>query len=243
MHAHAQRSFLCEVEVPYGLEAIACDEIERRLGARVDTPYAVLQSAMDGRIRFLYTGDLMALLTLGTVQTASIVLQFAGPRPRALLGDAAIRAMLQLIGAIRGLWPRAAFATLRLGTAGAESAVMTRLRRTLAAASGLTETTGSGDLEIRVRRSTAEISGWDVLIRVSPRPLATRAWRVCNMPGALNAATARAMVLVTQPRPNDVFLNLGCGSGTLLIERLQCAPAGLLAAIPARGHSLARGGT
>src|SRR6185437_1157979 len=108
MHAHAQRSFLCEVEVPYGLEAIACDEIERRLGARVDTPYAVLQSAMDGRIRFLYTGDLMALLTLGTVQTASIVLQFAGPRPRALLGDAAIRAMLQLIGDIRGLWPRVA---------------------------------------------------------------------------------------------------------------------------------------
>jgi 23S rRNA G2445 N2-methylase RlmL len=40
------------------------------------------------------------------------------------------------------------------------------------------------------------------------------------MEGALNAATAHAMILLTRPQPGDVFVNLGCGSGTLLIERL-----------------------
>jgi len=226
MRARTQRTFLCEVGVPGGLEAIACHEIERRLGARVDMHYAALQSTMDGQIRFLYSGDLAALLELGTVQTAYVVCQFAVSRPRALLGDAALREMLELVGYVRGLWPRAAFTTLRLDAAGAESAVMTRLRRTLAEGSGLQETTTGGDLEVRVRRSAPETVGWDVLVRLGPRPLATRAWRVCNLPGALNAAAAHAMVLMTQPHPNDVFLNLGCGSGTLLIERLECAPAG-----------------
>jgi 23S rRNA G2445 N2-methylase RlmL len=60
-----------------------------------------------------------------------------------------------------------------------------------------------------------------VVIRLTPRPLVTRSWRVCNLEGALNAATAHAMIALTQPRPDDVFANLGCGSGTLLIERLE----------------------
>ena len=37
---------------------------------------------------------------------------------------------------------------------------------------------------------------------------------------ALNAAVAYAMNVLTQPKPDDVYLNMGCGSGTLLIERV-----------------------
>ncbi|PZS02444.1 MAG: hypothetical protein DLM69_04080, partial [Candidatus Chloroheliales bacterium] len=69
--------------------------------------------------------------------------------------------------------------------------------------------------------------GWEVLTRISPRPLVTRAWRVSNMPGALNATVAYAMVKLTKPRPDDVFLNLACGSGSLLIERLATVRARL----------------
>jgi tRNA (guanine6-N2)-methyltransferase len=68
---------------------------------------------------------------------------------------------------------------------------------------------------------------WEVLTRISPRPLVTRAWRVSNMPGALNATVAYAMVKLTRPGPDDMFLNLACGSGGLLIERLATVRARL----------------
>jgi 23S rRNA G2445 N2-methylase RlmL len=45
------------------------------------------------------------------------------------------------------------------------------------------------------------------------------------MPGALNASVAHAMTLLTQPSADDVVLNIGCGSASLLIERLAAAPA------------------
>ncbi len=41
------------------------------------------------------------------------------------------------------------------------------------------------------------------------------------MKGALNATVAAAMVAMTQPSSRDHFLNMMCGSGTLLIERAQ----------------------
>lgn len=63
------------------------------------------------------------------------------------------------------------------------------------------------------------LNSWEVLTRLTPRPLATRVWRVCNYEGALNATVARAMSLLTQPKPSDVILNVLCGSGSLLIER------------------------
>ncbi|MBU6361323.1 MAG: methyltransferase domain-containing protein [Chloroflexi bacterium] len=72
---------------------------------------------------------------------------------------------------------------------------------------------------LNAQRSTLNFPAWEVLTRLTPRPLATRAWRVCNYEGALNATVAQAMALLTQPKPSDVILNLLCGSGSLLIER------------------------
>ena len=60
-------------------------------------------------------------------------------------------------------------------------------------------------------------------MRLTPRPLATRAWRVCNLPGAINATVARGMAelllahLPVGMTPQPV-LNVGCGSATLMIE-------------------------
>ena len=62
-------------------------------------------------------------------------------------------------------------------------------------------------------------------MRLSPRPLATRDWRVCNMAGALDAAVAHAMLTLIPSNHADIYLNLGCGSGTLMIERLARGPA------------------
>ncbi len=56
-------------------------------------------------------------------------------------------------------------------------------------------------------------------------PAGQRAWRVCNRPSAPNATLAHAMVRLSEPQPSDTILNLACGSGTLLAERLALAPA------------------
>jgi 23S rRNA G2445 N2-methylase RlmL len=58
------------------------------------------------------------------------------------------------------------------------------------------------------------------------------------MEGALNAATAHAMILLTRPQPDDTFVNLGCGSGTLLIERLSWGKSALTLGIDRDGDNL-----
>lgn len=176
--------------------------------------------------QFFWSGEPKRLLELTTVQAVYRLHHLLIPRPRALLGDAHFRMLIGLIETIRSQYPQPeAFATLELSAAGGETVVMERLKREIAQATGLTVADEKGDLLLRLRRPAAGGEGWEVLMRLSPRPLAVRAWRACNWPGALNATIARVMVQMSQPSVNDIFLNLACGSGTLLIERQLAAPA------------------
>ena len=214
----------CEVDVVEGLEELARKEITIVLNTRVELRRAPQDGERPGIIGFTYTGGLRALLRLKTVQGVFTVHRFAVPRPRGLLGDEHMRRLLGLIETVRAVHPPDAFRSLHISAAGAESSVMQRLRDLLAERTGLRPDAEEGDLVLRLRR-VASGPGWEVLLRISPRPLATRPWRVCNMEGALNATVAHAMILMTDPDPHDVILNLACGSGTLLIERLGYAPA------------------
>jgi tRNA (guanine6-N2)-methyltransferase len=171
-----------------------------------------------------YTGELRDLLGLRSAQSVYLVRGFPVPRPKALLGDEHFRAILALIERVRRLHPPGAFATLFISAAGSDSAVLTRLKAEIASATGLSVGAEDGDLMLRLRRA-GDDAGWELLLRLSPRPLATRAWRVCNREGALNGAVAHAMARLTAPGPDDRFLNIGCGSGSLLIERLLLGPA------------------
>ena len=206
-----------------GLEAIARDEIQARLRslARFRKP----ASSRAGVLAFDYIGELSRVLHLKTVASVFLVRHFAVPRPRALLGDEHFRALLAQIATVRRLVPVERYQTLAVSAAGADSPVMTRLIEELARQTGLAVASDEGDLLVRLRRAHYQEVGWDVLVRLTPRPLATRAWRVCNYEGALNATVAHAMALLSRPRRDDAFLNLACGSGTLLIERLACGPA------------------
>jgi tRNA (guanine6-N2)-methyltransferase len=156
-------------------------------------------------------GDLATALALRTVVAAYQVLAFDLPRPRALLGEEHVRriaAAMRVEGA----------SSFRLSAAGRQSTVFQRLGMELAARTGLAYRPEDGDVLVRVRPS------WEVLVRLTPRPLATRAWRQRDFPGALNATIAAAMLRLAAPRPAERFLNLMCGSGTLLAE---CPPAAL----------------
>ena len=217
--AREMRSY--EVEVIPGLEAIAVDELRRRLGRAV----TIEPGYREGLIPIGYSGDPVDLLDLRTVLAVYTRHYFAVPRPKALLGQSAFDTLLRLIAEVRALHPRNAFDTLRISAAGQESSVMLRLRDELARATGLADTAEEGDLLLRLRRTVDGSEGWEALLRISPRPLSVRDWRVCNLPGALNASVAHAMALLTRPHPDDAVLNLVCGSGSLLIERLAAAQA------------------
>lgn len=208
-----------EVIVTEGLEPIAREEL-RLLGASAHLD----RRELPGLITLEYAGDLRALLRLRVAQSVYIVRSFAVPRPKALLGDEHFRTMVAMVEQVRRLHPPNSFHSLFLSAAGAESSVLSRLKTDLAARVGLVVGHEDGDLLLRLRR-VASGDGWELCMRLSPRPLATRAWRICNLEGALNGPVAHAMALLTRPDPADRFLNLGCGSGSLLIERLSVTPA------------------
>lgn len=79
---------------------------------------------------------------------------------------------------------------------------------------------------------------WEALVRLSPKPLSARAWRVCNLPGALHATVASAIARLAGPRPDERVLNLACGSATLLIERLALGPAAVAVGLDVAPSSL-----
>ena len=179
-----------------------------------------------GLLRFDYDGPWPALLRLRTVIAVHVVLADGLPRPTALLDDGAFRRITAAVGHIRSLHPAGAFRTFRLSAAGAESSAFQRFGERLAPVTGLRPADDAGDLLLRFRRG--QDRQFELSARVSPRPLAARSWRVCNLPGALNAAVASAMASLTHPKPVDVYLNLACGSGTLLVERALLGPAARL---------------
>jgi 16S rRNA G966 N2-methylase RsmD len=210
---------LIELVIPAGLEALARAEV-----LRLGTDVHLFPEQPAGLLRLHYYGDLRRLITLRLPTSAAIVQRFAVPRPKALLGDAHFRTICAQITQVLHLHPVRSFQTLYLSAAGSDSTVLTRLKHELAQQTQLTLGADDGDLLLRLRRAPAD-AGWDLLIRLTPRPLATRTWRVCNLEGALNGPVAHAMALLSQPSPNDLLLNLACGSGSLLIERLLLGKA------------------
>lgn len=203
------RSVHCEAEVTEGLEFVTEAELREVGASEIDV--------RQGEVAFRFKGDLSRLLALKTVQSVSLVRAFPVPRPRALLSNEYVPQLLEQIETVRRLSPRGAFKSFYVAAAGSDSAVMQRIKTLVAEKAGLSVADDKGDLWLRIRPGRA--GGWETLVRLTPRPLVTRAWRTCNLEGALNAATAAAMIRLTRPQPDDVFLNLGCGSGTLLIER------------------------
>jgi 23S rRNA G2445 N2-methylase RlmL len=220
MKQHRFQPEYYEADVLEGLEDFALDELTERFGqmmTSVDVP-------RPGTIAFVFDGDTGALLALRSVVAVYRVLTFAVTRPKALLGHEHFTRLVHAIRDVRTVDQAHRFETLRLSAAGEASSVLMRLKHELSSASGLQATNDEADLLLRLRRSTNG-DGWDVLLRLSARPLATRDWRVCNLPGSMNASLAHAMMRLTEPAPSDRVLNLMCGSGTLLVERLALAPA------------------
>jgi tRNA (guanine6-N2)-methyltransferase len=207
-----------ELETLVGLETFAVDEVSQRLSATL-RPLRGGGAARPGRLAFALrtrTPALRSLHALRSVVATHVVESFDVPRPRALLGQAHFSRIVDLVASIVSAHPRGTFETLRVSAAGAESSVLTRFKNELSEAFGLSVTNVGGDLLVALRHGV----GWEVLVRTSPRPLSAREWRVCDFPGALNATAAHAMARLSRPVADETFVNVACGSGTLLVERL-----------------------
>ena len=213
--------YLCEAEVVTGLKDIAASELRSRFREDV----RLLDKQKLEELPFHYDGDLAALDSLSKTLAVYLVQHYPIPRPQALLGHQHFTRLTRLISTVRSMHPAGTFKTFRISAAGAQSSVFQRIKDDIAEATSMTYDDDEADLLLRVRKADLHRDGWEVLLRLTPRPLSARAWRVCNMEGALNATIAAAMIEMTDPRPDDRVFNLMCGSGTLLIERLLRAPA------------------
>jgi hypothetical protein len=153
-----------ECEVLPGLEPFVEDELRRGFGGRV----RLAPERGRGAVRLTYSGTLTGLLGLRTPVAAYLVAGFAGRRPSALLGDERLFAHVETV---RGLHPAGAFRSFRLSVPGPQSSAVRRLVEELAGRTGLAYDPDDGELLLRIRRAPA---GWELLTRLSPRPLATR---------------------------------------------------------------------
>jgi len=225
MQRHTSSPVFYEVEMAPGLEQVAFQGLRQQLGAAIHLVQPLESSVNSGCLRFSYQGDMQRLRQADTLFNAYLVLSYDIPRPKTLLAQQHFARLLGAIQQIMALSPQARYHTFGISAAGANSPVLQALREQLAAQLKLPFAAEEVDLLLRLRPARLQAAGWEVLIRLTPRPLSVRAWRVAEMKGALNAAVARSMVLLTQPQPTDKYLNLTCGSGTLLVERLLAAPA------------------
>lgn len=212
------------VEVTFlpGLGEVVADEVAELLAPqRPARPVP----GRDDALRFAHDGSLRDVLGLRTAAAAFVVRHFDVPRPRSLTsGDHLARIVDAMYASLRV----AGSSSFRFEAAGADSTAFARLAALLHDATGLAYEPQDGELVVRVVRPPADGDtdpGWDVLVRVGPRPLSARRWREVDLPGAANATIAAATARLAGVRPTDRVLNLMCGSGTLLVERLLAGPA------------------
>ncbi|PWD50966.1 N-6 DNA methylase [Serinibacter arcticus] len=168
--------------------------------------------------------SLRALADLRTAVAAWIVLDSPAPRPTGLTATEVLRAFATTLELLARQRPRVRFTALRFEAAGSHTPQMQRVAAELAEVAGLPVDPDDGDLVVRARRARSG-AGWELLVRTTARPLATRAWRTERYPGALNATIAAAVLgELARATPDGAdagrLVDLMCGSGTLVVERL-----------------------
>jgi len=84
-----------------------------------------------------------------------------------------------------------------------------------------------GDHSWRPADDDADVEVWATMIgnelmlamRLSDDRMRQREYKIAHLPGSLRPSVAAAMVWLSEPRDDDVFLDPMCGVGTVLIER------------------------
>lgn len=225
-----------EAEVIPGIEAIAMNELRTVCASQI----SAIRQTRAGFLRFRFSGSPGMLSALRSLVAVYQIHCFAVPRPKALLGHEHFTRMTQILRAAKGRFCTAP-ETMGIAAAGSQTTVMRRLRQELSHALGLRPANdGKGELFLRLLRQDVG-SGWELLVRTTASPLSKRAYRVEDVPGALNATVAFAMTRLQQLSGPTTVVNLCSGSSTILIEHALTQDAGRLIAIDSSRRMIEHG--
>jgi 23S rRNA G2445 N2-methylase RlmL len=89
---------------------------------------------------------------------------------------------------------------------------------------GITE---RGDHDFRLADDSAEVEFWATMLggefllalRLSDERMRQREYKIAHRPASLRPSVAAALVVLSEPRDDDIVLDPFCGAGTVLIER------------------------
>ena len=208
----------------YGLEGLLADEVQEKLGASAERHWC--------EVVFPFAGDAARLRDLRLA--GNVFLRFDRFRIGPSLPDLAPLAA-QLGALPLAVWERQALAlgseaggdvSISVGRKGEHHFTYAQVEEM--ALDVLTKATGRRTtLEDRPLQLRVDIHNeWCRLLgRLTHRPLAVRDYRKCHMRGATDPTLAAAMVRLTEPRPDDAFLDPFCGTGTVAIERALAGAA------------------
>jgi tRNA (guanine6-N2)-methyltransferase len=224
-----------------GFEAIAAQEIRARLkGAAVRGTRTV--GDKNGMVLFNYAGDVHELLSLRTVEDVFVLVTSLRDLPPTFGGLRQIRSAMESVALehalnlARQVQPgRGGRGKLRFRVV-ARQVGRTSYRRVdaqqaveksiLARTDRRWQRVEDGALEFWLTLLDDEAL---VALRLSDETMRLREDEKSeHIPASLRPAAAAALVWLTQPRPNDVFLDPMCGAGTLLIERAHAGRYKLL---------------
>lgn len=205
-----------EAEVIVGIEDIAINELKLVKGVKKQS----IKLIRDGFIRFEFKNNPAKLLTLNSIIAIYAIHHFDIPRPKALLGHQNFTHIVKLLSNTYREWDEQTI-TLGLGAAGSDSSVMQRIKQELSQTLNIpVADDDKGNLYIRLLPAYQK-QGWEALIRLTSHPLATRRWRIKNIPGALNATVAYAMTQFANIAHEGCVVNLCSGTATILIEHAK----------------------
>ncbi len=213
------------ISVTAGLENLARQEIIARYG---DTKQFKIIMRKPQRILFQYTGDPKDLLSLRSAERLFLVIKHIPNMTRSRRSLTTIRNFLN-----RNNWTQAINVCRQVG-------IRVRKRipfRVISRMSGF-RNFQKRDLQQVVQRSLID-RGWDlshsgtgldvwvevhgedgyISIRLSRADMSQRSYKQAHVPQTLKPTIAYSMVTLSNPSPDDIFLDPMCGAGTILLER------------------------
>lgn len=231
---------LCYAQTMPGVEKIAWLEIRDRLPQAQFTDY-LFAKEQNGIVRFTYDGPVHDLLALRAAEDVFIQALYMPKLARGRIdlrvlaeevakGEALGRGVNELMRFLKLSKPPTYRVIGRLY--GKHPYRRDELVSTVAAAlqkryPRWTPVADGGEVEV-----WANVLGAQLLVglRVSDRNMRHRYKKQVELPAALRPSVAAALVYLTQPTADDVFLDPMAGSGTILLERRAFGPARLLLA-------------
>ncbi|MGI6523756.1 MAG: methyltransferase domain-containing protein [Bdellovibrionota bacterium] len=195
------------------------DLVEKEL-LKLGDKLQIFKTDTSDSVVFVAEEDYTKLKSLRKVLSLYYLLCFPVKGPGSLLkADILADINLHILKAIKNSLDFPA-KTFRINAAGSDSKTYSEIASKIEHFTGLTFDKENGDLLLRFRKHPSG-KAWEVLIRLSSRPLSAKAWRTHNFQGALNPVLAAVLYDLTGIKKDDRLINIMCGSGTILIEASQ----------------------